>query len=131
MATTVAVALWADSTYGEFSEDSALAYAASKRFPLQSFTVCYGAGLAQKGDETQCKRAVAHTLIIEMGYNDNCRWARDRFLWDMQKTRWFKKLAEDNALVQRVIFVLQPSYRQVRVGGCQRAFSDWERAEGH
>ena len=114
------VALWADSTYGALEQARALEIAGQLRFPLTSLTVVYGAGLRSKGDEPHVEREVAHTVIIEMGYNDAQTYSIEesgKAVKSMRKQKWFEMLDNDKRnknLVQRVIFIAQPSYCQVR-----------------
>ena len=109
------VALWADSTYTHLEEARVREIAAELHFSLDNFVVTYGAGLVKKGDETASgHRAVKHTVIIEMGYNDDTSISPEKAVLEMRKRVWFQRLSVDRSLVTRVIFIAQPSYRQVR-----------------
>eukprot|EP00927_Polykrikos_kofoidii_P062788 TRINITY_DN57597_c0_g1_i1.p1 TRINITY_DN57597_c0_g1~~TRINITY_DN57597_c0_g1_i1.p1 ORF type:complete len:231 (+),score=31.29 TRINITY_DN57597_c0_g1_i1:80-772(+) len=108
------VALWTDSTYGYLEEKQVFDLAAELDFPLSNFVCSYGAGLITRGDEASCSQPlVMDTVIIEMGYNDDCDISADEAAKRMRKQTWFTTLVRGRSVMRRVIFISQPAYRQV------------------
>jgi len=93
-------------------------------FPLSNFAASYGAGLATKGDESSVVRKVAEVVVIEMGYNDEAAVTSDQAVSQIRKQLWFTTLAQSQSIVKLVVFVNQPSYRQV-AGARKRKGHQW------
>ena len=126
------VALWSDSTYGMLEEERVEEVAKELRFPLSNYMCAFGAGLATKGDESRKTREVADMVIVEMGYNDPARLTKDAALNQIQKQVWFNVLSDGRSKVRRVVFVNQPSYRQVagaRKRKGKKASKQWTHGE--
>merc|ERR1711879_393412 len=68
---------------------------------------------ASKGDESGARRQAAEAVIIELGYNDDTSMTLEQAGKNMRKQTWFTTLSQSRAIVKLVIFVNQPSYRQV------------------
>lgn len=107
------VALWADSSYGPLEQGDILKLANEINFPLCHFTCSFGAGLTVKGDFHDPAGHPAEIVIIEMGYNDESSMAPQEAAKKMRQQKWYKVLAAAAGEVKFVIFVHQPTYRQV------------------
>lgn len=107
------VALWADSSYGPLEEKDILPMAKELNFPLVHFTCSFGGGLTVKGDFHDPAGKPEDIVIIEMGYNDESNMSADNAIQKMRKQQWYKVLSQSASMVKFVIFIHQPTYRQV------------------
>lgn len=107
------VALWADSSYGPLEEPQMLKLAEDLKFPLRSFNCSFGAGLTMKGDFHDPVGKPAEVVIIEMGYNDPRDMSPAEAANYMRQMKWHGILKAAARQVKFVVFVNQPSYRQV------------------
>lgn len=107
------VALWADSTYGPFEPQDLKNLAKELGFPLTSFTCSFGGGLTCKGDFHDPAGDPADVVIIEMGYNDPHDISAQEAANRMRQRKWYGVLQAAGSRVKCVVFVNQPSYKQV------------------
>jgi hypothetical protein len=107
------VALWADSSYGPLEEKDILKLAKEVNFPIVTFNCSFGGGLTVKGDFHDPAGKPEAVVIIEMGYNDESEMSSEAAVQKMRQQQWYKVLSQSTSVVKFVIFIQQPSYRQV------------------
>lgn len=107
------VALWADSSYGPLEEKDILKMARELNFPVSSFNCSFGGGLTAKGDFHDPAGKPEEIVLIEMGYNDESNMSAQDVAFKMRRQQWYRVLSQSASVVKFVIFVEQPSYRQV------------------
>lgn len=124
----VRVALWTDSTYYALQETDMLKLAHEMDFPLATFTCSYDAGLTVVGCDNHAGNATpkpADVVIIEMGYNDDSNLAENKVAFKMRKQTWYRVLAESTSIVKFVIFIHEPTYRQVCPPASKKQMKKW------
>ena len=107
--------LWSDSTYIKLDRLTAVETAAKAGCTLVGFDPIMGAGLVTKGNETKAEFQLAPVVLIEMGYNDDKedQMSNSALFHKIVKQSWYQALSKGRHHIAQVVFVFQPSYRQV------------------
>lgn len=122
------VALWADSSYGPFEQPDVLKLAKEESFPLTTFTPAFGGGLTQKADYHDPAGKPAEVVIIQMGYNDESNLGSQEATRLMNQRQWYKVLWKATSqAVKFVMFIHQPTYRQLCPPAKAKYLSSWVR----